>query len=431
MGTQTIQALLLLAQAGLLFSLFLIAFRTRKVFGLTPLALLVGATEGLKFYTASGWFVAVPVLGTIGPASVVFFTASLAILLLVYIRDDASAARQLAWSLIFANAGAAVLVMSVSISLNLGASGGTLPEAALLLRTAWRIVVGTALLCVDVILVMLLYNQLTRLTLPFVLRVFFSLSLVCLFDTMLYEVLAGRWDGFVSEVARHGAGKVIASAIFALLIWAYLRTAEEDVLSPWLAQRSDRDLFAMLTYRERFEALAAQVIRDPLTGVFNRLYLDTRLPEQIALEKRRQAGVALLMVDVDHFKRINDTYGHGTGDEALRHLARVLQANVRRGDIVCRYGGEEFAVILPGAKRREAIQVAEHLVEQVRATPLLVAGNALVLTVTVGVAAAPVDGRVAAEILSAADACLYQGKRSGRNRVASPATLEPDSQLQA
>jgi diguanylate cyclase (GGDEF)-like protein len=322
------------------------------------------------------------------------------------------------------------LSMVVSVSLSLGAVGATLDQAALA-RTAWRIVVGTTLLTVDVVLVMMIYNQLTRLTLPFVLRVFTALGLVCVFDTLLYEALAGRSPNFWSEVMRHSAGKLVVSGLYTLMIWAYLRTAEQDFLSPWLAQRTDRDLFAMLTYRERFERLASQVIRDPLTGVFNRLYLDTRLPEQIALEKRRQAGVAVLMVDIDYFKSVNDTYGHAGGDEALRHVARVLEANVRRGDIVCRYGGEEFVIILPGAKRREAMQVAEHVVAEVARRPVTLNGSAVGLTVTVGVAAAPIDGRIAAEVLARADQCLYEGKRTGRNRVVGPLTIEPNSQLVA
>jgi diguanylate cyclase (GGDEF)-like protein len=107
----------------------------------------------------------------------------------------------------------------------------------------------------------------------------------------------------------------------------------------------------------------------------------------------------------------------------------VLSQNVRRGDIVCRYGGEEFAIILPGAKRREAVQIAHHLCRSVRESPLINGAQTLRLTITIGVAAAPVDGKDAPGVLATADFCLYQGKRQGRDRVVCPDSIEPTTQM--
>src|SRR5690606_26583206 len=107
------------------------------------------------------------------------------------------------------------------------------------------------------------------------------------------------------------------------------------------------DLFQVLTYRQKYEALRAQVTRDPLTGVHNRGFFDETLHAQVAAARRSRAPLTVMIVDVDRFKLINDTYGHSEGDRALREIAQTLARVARTSDVVCRYGGEEFCLILP------------------------------------------------------------------------------------
>ncbi|MCX6521562.1 MAG: GGDEF domain-containing protein [Actinobacteria bacterium] len=156
---------------------------------------------------------------------------------------------------------------------------------------------------------------------------------------------------------------------------------------------------------------------DGLTGVGNRRRFDRDLERFVGIDSDRGLPVALAMVDVDHFKRFNDTHGHQTGDAVLRHVAMVISANVRSGDLVYRYGGEEFAVLLPGADLDDAIEVVERVRAAIAASPLpgMAPETVRPVTVSVGVSVTPpADG---AAMVRAADGALYAAKSGGRNRV--------------
>ena len=159
---------------------------------------------------------------------------------------------------------------------------------------------------------------------------------------------------------------------------------------------------------------------DGLTGTLNRGALLNN--GQVAMDRTRESGpvqgLALLMIDVDHFKSINDRYGHPGGDAALRHLASILRAELRRGDLLGRLGGEEFAVVLPHVSSDEAEAVAERLVAAVAGRSVLFEGRWIHLTVSVGLAMAGRREQSIEQVLSRADIALYRAKGSGRNRVA-------------
>ena len=166
------------------------------------------------------------------------------------------------------------------------------------------------------------------------------------------------------------------------------------------------------------ETLRAQAIRDPLTGLFNRRYMDETLTREISRARRRDAPVSVVMIDLDHFKRFNDTYGHPAGDALLKHFAEVLRAAVRREDIACRYGGEEFAVILPEAPLDKARARAEEW--RVAVERMTVSEGETVIgpvSASLGVASFPAHGATGAEVLKVADLALYRAKKEGRNRV--------------
>ncbi|HEY3644557.1 MAG TPA: GGDEF domain-containing protein, partial [Gammaproteobacteria bacterium] len=168
----------------------------------------------------------------------------------------------------------------------------------------------------------------------------------------------------------------------------------------------------------RSERLLYRSVRDPMTGLFNRGYFDTLLDFEIERAKRYKRRFALVMVDADHFKRVNDTHGHPTGDAVLRALARALRMGVRQSDVVVRYGGEEFLLLLHETDDGSAFDKAELLRQNVGKLILKPGtGHTIKLTVSAGIAQYPDDGATSRSLLSTADQRLLRAKQAGRNRV--------------
>jgi diguanylate cyclase (GGDEF)-like protein len=208
------------------------------------------------------------------------------------------------------------------------------------------------------------------------------------------------------------------------LLHVHASTGSEGNLSSTVAHRSLLRVFAeyialALSNLKLRDTLRQQSIRDPLTGLFNRRYLEETLLIETERAKRKNEPFSIMMFDLDHFKRFNDTHGHEAGDAVLGALGRFLQKQVRGGDIACRYGGEEFTVILPGASLESAEKRAEQLCEGVRTLAVDFKGQSLgALSLSVGVATFPNHGDSAELVLQASDAALYQAKNEGRDRVA-------------
>jgi len=166
------------------------------------------------------------------------------------------------------------------------------------------------------------------------------------------------------------------------------------------------------------DALRAQSMRDPLTGLYNRRYLAEMLDREIRRAARAEQPLGILMLDLDHFKKFNDTYGHEAGDVVLRETASFLVRSIRAEDFVCRYGGEEFVIVLPTADLRVAGLRAEGIRSRLRELVVMHQGRSLgVVTVSIGVAALPQHGTSQQQVLKAADAALYRAKKAGRDRV--------------
>jgi diguanylate cyclase (GGDEF)-like protein len=175
------------------------------------------------------------------------------------------------------------------------------------------------------------------------------------------------------------------------------------------------------------ETLRTQSIRDPLTGLFNRRYLEVSLERELQRSARRSQTLAVLMLDIDHFKRFNDSHGHEAGDALLAQFAEVLQRAARSEDIACRYGGEEFTVILLEADAATAQRRAETIRQATADMSVTYRQQQLPhVTVSIGVAVYPRDAQTPAELLRRADAALYLAKKAGRNRVAT-AEAEADA----
>ena len=171
------------------------------------------------------------------------------------------------------------------------------------------------------------------------------------------------------------------------------------------------------------EALRLQTIRDPLTGLFNRRYLEESVERELHRMARRQQPAGFVMMDLDHFKTFNDTFGHEGGDALLRAFGQFLKEHLRKEDIACRYGGEEFCILFCESSLDNTVRLAEQLRSQVKHLTVQHNGQHLgAITVSSGVAAYPAHGATITELIAAADGALYQAKTKGRDRVVTATT---------
>jgi diguanylate cyclase (GGDEF)-like protein/PAS domain S-box-containing protein len=166
------------------------------------------------------------------------------------------------------------------------------------------------------------------------------------------------------------------------------------------------------------EKLASQSIRDTLTGLFNRRYMEETIQREILRAARKETKIGIVMADIDHFKQINDTYGHEAGDEFLMKLADFFKAKTRGSDIACRYGGEEFILILPESSGEDTYKRADYLREEIKKVKVYFRGQLLPsITLSFGIATYPDHGIDTDELIRVADTALYKAKEEGRDRV--------------
>lgn len=163
--------------------------------------------------------------------------------------------------------------------------------------------------------------------------------------------------------------------------------------------------------------LRAQAIHDPLTDLFNRRYLDETLDRELARAAREGYPLCVIMLDIDHFKRMNDAYGHEAGDLVLQALARTLLASNRRGDFACRFGGEEFVVVMPNIPMDTAFRRAEELRATLNSINVPYDGYNLMITISMGIACYPASGENRESLLRAADRAMYAAKKAGRDYI--------------
>jgi diguanylate cyclase (GGDEF)-like protein len=172
----------------------------------------------------------------------------------------------------------------------------------------------------------------------------------------------------------------------------------------------------------RVAVLEQENITDPLLGIYNRRYLDRRLQEEFTRARRYSLPLSLLLLDVDHFKRVNDTYGHQVGDLVLNYLGKLLLSVIRATDIIARYGGEEILILTPNTTLSAAAMLAERMRQHVETHELVLTSEpdkrqAIRITISIGVTELGRDVANTAELVHNADAALYRAKEEGRNRV--------------
>ena len=181
-----------------------------------------------------------------------------------------------------------------------------------------------------------------------------------------------------------------------------------------------------------WEKLADQSIRDPLTGLFNRRYMEETIQREILRAARKQTKIGIIMADIDHFKKFNDTYGHKAGDELLIRLADFFKLKMRGSDIACRYGGEEFILILPESSGEDTYKRADNLREEVKNLELYYRDQHLPsITLSIGIATYPDSGEEFNELIRVADTALYKAKEQGRDTVirGSDTPASPDMKI--
>jgi diguanylate cyclase (GGDEF)-like protein len=262
-----------------------------------------------------------------------------------------------------------------------------------------------------------------------------EMSAELLSDLEAYGVrLRGRMKTYVHD-GTSGADQTDARPAAAVpLIYrersmGVLMVASDDPERIWqdnemMLLRTVADQVAVAVNHARlFQQMQHQALTDSLTGCFNRRFFDIQLERDLHFATRMRQPVSLILLDIDHFKRVNDTHGHDAGDRALRTIADALREEVRGVDTAVRYGGEEFAIILPQAGPEGALVVAERLRSRIERLDVPGVGQ---ITASLGVASFPLDASSRELLVTTADRALYQAKRAGRNLIRSPADLPPE-----
>ena len=409
----------MLCEATCVALILCLLLRLRPVLGLAPVYTTLGVLFHLAGLLAGTVYVRITPELAMSPGSVALFPANLFAVLCVYLQEDAYEARRLIYGLLAANL--VVVLMGMLLTQQLASPLVLGPQRLapdVFLQQPRIAIVGALVLYLDTILIVLVYEWLLRrIPRPRLFAIAGAMVSVLSLDTLLF--VTGSFvesPSYLPILISGLGGKVAVGLCYALILSLYLSLGADPRAA--LSERPTlTDMFQLLTYRQRFEALQVQVAQDALTGVHNRRHFDEALPRALA-HASKQAPVALMMIDVDRFKAINDTAGHTEGDRVLRKVADTLSSVVRGSDQVCRYGGEEFAVIMPGTSAAAATKLATR-VRQAIARECRWQGDGgqqVAVTATIGVADSS-EAERSDVLVELADRRLLAGKRGGRDRV--------------
>ncbi len=417
--------LLLLAEALLYFGVMVALFRLRDRIGLGVFVCALGVMHFLETYLASVFYVALP-FGMVSPGSAVLFSGKLAMLLLLYMKEDAATVRQPIYGLLLGNALMIGLVLILRQHAISPLPNGQTPDIGFIDEMGWLMVWGTTLLFADAILLILLYERLGRyFRNALFLRVLLSVACVLTFDQAGFFLALHFVAGAPAEVFFGGwFAKMGAALTYSVMLCAYLRWFEARHLA---TPRGLVDIFETLTYRERYEALVEQVGRDGLTGLLHRGRFETDGRQTVASSVQSGRPLSLLVLDVDHFKSINDRFGHAEGDRVLKAIAALLKDAAGPGDPIYRIGGEEFA-ILCAHPHNVARLLGEKIRHAIKASMMTGMQD---ISVSIGVATVSAQTADLERLFEAADRRLYRAKSLGRDRVVGDAAYEDATLLAA
>lgn len=425
MPVSLINCWLLLGEALLYFGVMAALFRLRHRAGLGLFFCALGVMHFLETYLASVFYVTLP-FGIISPGSTVLFSGKLVMLLLVYIREDAATVRQPIYGLLVGNFLMVGAVLILRLHDVVPAGPGRIPDIGFIDEMGWLMVWGTTLLFVDAIAIILLYEKLGQwLRGHLFARIALSAGLVLSFDQIgffaaLHLITGAPWSALLGG----WVAKMAASLVFSGLVVFYLHRFEAAADGTRLAIN---DVFDLLTYRERYHAALEQANRDGLTGLMHRGSFESAGQGAVAAARRSGRPLSLIVIDVDHFKAINDRHGHAAGDRVLRMIAGSLTACVGENGQVFRIGGEEFAVVSPlpdTVARLQAETIRQHIAIATR-------HDAVPVTVSIGTASLTTETLDLMDLFAEADRRLYRAKAEGRDRVVAAETGETEAVARA
>jgi diguanylate cyclase (GGDEF)-like protein len=253
-------------------------------------------------------------------------------------------------------------------------------------------------------------------------------------DLIITDVMMPKMDGY--DLARRVRANP-QTRFVPIIIQTAARSEAQDARRGsevgalgYITDPTDIDLLlararTLLDFKQYLDTIEEEAFTDHLTGLANRRRFERQLEREISRTLRYSHPFCLIYLDIDNFKRVNDTHGHEAGDETIRRLALTLQAGTRGIDLAARIGGEEFAVILPETKFEGGLDVAERLRQAIKGMEVPAVGQ---ITASFGIAEFPLCAATGREIMSAADAALYEAKRNGRDRIERAATTDLNSQ---
>lgn len=422
-----IQNVVLLGVDAVVYFVALAALlRARSRIGLGAFFCALGVMHFLETYLASILYVSLPYGIITSPGSTVLFTGKLMMLLLLYIREDAVVVRQPIYGLLFGNVLLFVLAFIMRQHALVSIAPSRAADFAFLNEMGALMVWGTAILFFDCIIIILLYERSRAWfgdrVFP---RLFVCGVMVLTFDQVAFFTGLHMLTGAGLRVLIGGwAAKMGAVVLYSVLASVYLIYFErpigrrKDVPKIW-------DIFDTLTYRERYEDLLARTGCDALTGALDRHSLEAHGRRSVEHAAAAGRPLALVLVDIDHFKAFNDQFGHAAGDKALKRIALDIMAAARVSDFTYRFGGEEFVVIGDGVNSEDALSLAERIRRRIAGSG---EGDGR-LTVSIGVSTCPRDATDYDTLFEVADKRLYQAKAGGRNRVVGERILPADGSV--
>lgn len=411
---ETLNLALFAVEAIAYFALMVTLLHFRHRLGLGVFLTALGVMHFMETYLAAVFYIALP-FGDVSPGSSVFFSGKLMMILMLYLQEDAATVRQPIYGLFLGNLLTVGIAWVLQLHLPLQVSPNHTPDVDFLQEMGWLMIWGTALLYVDSLGIILLYEKLgdffrRRVVLRFlisgfVLLTFDQIGFFAALNYFLGVPIAAFWAGWKA--------KMLAVCLYAAMFAIYEYRIRRGGVA--VSARSISDVFGDLTFRERYNDLLERTGRDMLTGVYDRTRMELEAPLMLREALRQGLSATILIIDADHFKDVNDGYGHLQGDEVLKAIAARLGTTLRSSDRVFRFGGEEFVAVCPGTDHEEGLLLAERLRWTI-ATSVKTPDDRPV-TVSIGVATADEDGVDFTAVLTAADGRLYAAKKSGRNCV--------------
>ena len=403
------------------FTLMVTLLHFRQRLGLGMFLTALGVMHFMETYLAAVFYVALP-FGIASPGSSVFFTGKLMMILMLYRQEDAATVRQPIYGLFVGNILTVAVAWLMQLHTPIELPRGDSANFDFLKEMGWLMVWGTTLLYLDSIGIILLYERLGRFLKHWIIVRFMICGFVILtfdqigfFGALHYflEIPASAfWDGW--------KGKMFAVCIYALLFAVYEVWIRREGIPA--SVRPISDVFSDLTFRERYNDLLDRTGRDVLTGVYDRARMEMEAPVMVREALRQGHSATVIILDADHFKEVNDRFGHLQGDEVLKAITLRLGSILRSADRVFRFGGEEFVAVCPATDHAEGMGLAERLRWTIANSVKTPDGEPV--TVSIGVATADTDGASFTTVLSVADQRLYQAKKSGRNCVVGKSGLE-------